>query len=253
MFRPDRKWYAFLGRLTPVIEADLSHALRQAPGCPICWVVEEEVNRAFRWFFIDNYNDISTLMAIAEHPALCREHAQRLLRDGNDALSMTFQFLILRERQGLLHLRKQQNQGHLSTPWSVDRWLQWLRRGLTRFPPSRGCRFCRASEETGSTLLAVLLEKLLEEDWRSRYQVSFGLCRRHLREGLTQTVYPEVARFLLEEADRRLETLETEFELYFRRLDVQHADEPKGKEQQAWQEALRYFSLGEPDPNPKKR
>ena len=209
-----------------------------ASGCPLCRAARRGEERHIRWFFLENCYTLPTLLRL-ERGGYCLRHAARMASSGRaEQLSATFQFLAQMEAHRLRAWRQRIPSGRLG---------KLLRRGGgQRWLPHRQacCTSCPACEAGATEVAAAILDlrKLLRTDEARRaYQANeSGLCRAHLAQVIAE-VEDDTARWLVEEALRRLQSVLVDFDLYFHRLDYRFQHEPRGHEQTAWQRALRYF------------
>lgn len=207
------------------------------PGCPLCRVAREAEQRYLRWFLLENYYTVHTLLRLTRS-RFCCQHAAQLLTGWNDQLSSTFRFLaeaeLLLLRQ-FRHKLRQEGRGILR---------RWKHRSLPKAAQIDGqpedCPACQSGSIATIAEVGQLLKHLATEEERTIYQSHEGLCRPHLWLVLSRAP-KETADWLVTETERRLEVLLQQFDLFFHRLDYRFHDEPKGEEQGAWRRALQFF------------
>lgn len=207
-------------------------------GCPLCRAACRGEERHTRWFFLENYYTLPTLLRL-ERGGYCLRHAARTASSERaEQLSATFQLLAQMEDHRLRAWRQRMPSGRLGKLLRRDGNQCWL--------PLRQCccPSCPACEAGATVLAAAILDlrKLLRTDEARRaYQANeSGLCRAHLAQVIAE-VEEDTAGWLVQGALRRLQPVLAYLDLCFHRLDYRFQPEPRGHEQTAWQRALRYF------------
>lgn len=181
-------------------------------GCPVCaaaWRAERSA--------------LSQLVGElpAETPALCAIHAQALRPLAPGAVESWTGRLLLYEAERFA--------GALQS------------RGGRRAP---FCLACRAGRAVAEAEVQALLRALASAGERAAYAKGPGLCRGHLRLALRLASgggARESARWLADDARRRLAGLVAELDRYFELMDYRNRTRPKGVEQHAWRRALAFF------------
>lgn len=221
--------------------------------CPLCRVADEAEERFFFWFLRESHCSFPILEHL-DTSALCRAHATGLLRGNNERLSATFEALSRKERLHLAELSQSLDDGRSGLPARRPSRAGSLRSSPGRSSPGRssparmaaslrepaGCLACEAAATAVQGESLSMIPVLASPDTRASYQAGAGFCRVHLWLVLAQSPR-DTARWLAADAQRRLEALLAALELYSHRLDYRFQHEPKGEEQDAWRQALRYF------------
>jgi len=218
--------------------------------CPVCHIVKQREEKAFWWFFTENYHDSEVLEDLIDTSFFCDYHANTLENNDHGPLSFIFQIMVQSDTQKLKNLKgllektmvngQQGFLGGMFNPKSRTRsgkTIDGVFRGYT------SCRFCRMNENT-SRYIEEILEELIRKDtaFRELYRKSYGLCRRHLIDILKLSNDGACSEFLVDDMLSRLKVMHDNFELYFHKLDYRYSHEPKGEEQNTWLDALNFYS-----------
>jgi len=201
------------------------HDLREAfaePGCAVCRLVANAVDRYFRTLLHERVNDPGVRERLRASFGFCREHSWQLQRRG-DPLGISILW------RDLLTQRVQPEN---------------KRRGRTDKRRNQVCPACEIALEAQHRYLETLLEHLEAGALRDEYVASAGLCMSHLRAALRRS--PSGARgFLLASESDNLRRLTDELSEIIRKNDYRFRDEPWGQERDAWIRATRKLA-GEP-------
>jgi len=231
--------------------AKISEHLRKEK-CPICAHIAQSLDFYFRWFEIEYCNSPPTLFALAAG-GFCSRHLPRIEHLGPE-LSGTYRYITAVRREalaGLLdELRRKLNKRRID---GQRRWHDFLWRSksidihevLTRYQGQpEPCPACRNEAEARKVAADAMAAFLASETGHREYQAAPKLCWQHLIETMetAKVGHPETVLFLAECHAAQLESLEREFDEYFRKLDYRYAGEPQGEEQTAWQKAFRFFT-----------
>ena len=217
-----------------LVEAELKRALA-APGCPLCRVGEEAVQRYLRFVFHESVNDPATRGRLAAAWGFCRRHAWHFLRlewatmrDGLSTANIA---------EGLVKTAEQFLDDSLSTPSAPGRGSRAVRARVKKLvgtlTPTGECPACALQAQHEDYALTVLLRVLEEEVWRERFALSGGLCLHHLRRALTAEESPDGIRWVIDDHRRRLHDLLADLEEYIRKHDYRFSGEPYGQERDA--------------------
>ena len=215
-------------------ENELKRALA-APGCSLCRVGEEAVQRYLRFVLYESVNDAAFRGRLATAWGFCRRHAWHFLRlewatmrDGLSTANIT---------EGLLKTAEEVLDAYLSAApdgLSRKRVVRAVEKLLHALTPAGECPACALQARHEAYALMVLLRVLEEEAWRERFERSDGLCLFHLRRPLTGGEAPEQVRWLIEVHRRRFHGLLADLEEYMRKHDYRFSREPYGQERDAF-------------------
>lgn len=237
-----------------LVRGDLGVLLREVlteDACPACLAVTNGLDRFFRWFFIETYGSLPTVERLARG-GFCREHSRRILSHPSGYLvSSTYDVALREYRQRLERSLSSVD----ATPTSrsrkrVGQVLQRLGRFLGVLPRDSSvasplhevvdCPACEIQQFYELHVIHQLVWNLHDEELRSRYRASHGLCRHHLAQAL-EISDKETKVFLMEHHLGKVEQVLAELTEYFRKLDYRNAHEPKGREQTAWRRAITLY------------
>ena len=223
--------------------------------CPVCYIVKQREEKAFWWFFTENYHDTEVLEDLIDTSFFCDHHANTLENrtlENNDRgpLSFIFQIMIQSDTQKLKTLKSQlektmvnDQQGFFDAMFNRKSRTRYGKEIDGVFCGYTSCRFCRMNENT-SRYVEEIFEELIRKDtaFRELYRKSYGLCRRHLIDVLKLSNDRACSEFLVDDMLSRLKVVHDNFELYFHKLDYRYSHEPKGEEQNTWLDALNFYS-----------
>jgi len=244
-----------------IVTLELKGAFRQ-PGCPICRVRQETANRYIFHLLWENVNDFTTRLHLVRGLGFCPEHTWQLYHTEVDqfgdglGISIIYEHLTRLIVDGLLSFEA-------SLPVSTPEHRHWWQRGWARLRaaaqqttssphrphmddlvPNEECRACFYAKATEQNNIGWLVQGCADVDFRSKYAASDGLCLAHLRQALAHAaqVEPDVARFLADDAARRLTALVTDLGEYGRKHAWQYRHEVKTDgEQDSPRRAAQFF------------
>jgi hypothetical protein len=213
---------------------DVVAALRQR-GCPLCRVLSDADLRSMDNFIEEGGQLAETRIAFCKHGGFCRDHAWLFHRRA--ALTLTgvpvarmYEALVRQDiaRLELLEQALAQSPGRRSGRSLLDR---------------RGCPACEGASERLELKARGLVAALDEEEVRTSYVESDGLCVEHLDRvgGYALRVDRPVAAFLIGEHRRRLQELEGRLETYDRTRDFRFAEERTEADANAWTDVVRSY------------
>lgn len=257
-----------------LISLGLVLAFRE-PGCPICRLRTETVERYLFNLLYENVNDGTTRLHLVRSQGFCANHAWRLQaiehsnwHDGmgvgiiyEDLTSRVLNTLcdyLARPSQPLgrvtAFLRRHivSRRTRLKGYGRLGRWLagrvpepaQWL---LARLALAERCWVCEMADQSEEGYLTWLARQITAAEFRARYAASDGLCLPHLRRALAHAEDEEAARWLVQIAVEKMQPLVLDLREYGRKHAWHFRDEPKHPwEQASWIRAVAFLA-GEPD------
>ena len=214
------------------------------PGCPICRVEQQGVERYLDNQLYENVNSPAWRDQLRASQGFCHEHAwlgvnKRL----GDALGFSILYHdivnnLLRSLQD--DTRSGRTQGRRAS--ILGQGSESLRRrveGVMAFlTPQKQCPACRHREEMTRNLLSALAEDLATAQVQEALQASDGLCLPHLRLALGSVNDDPGYETLLRIQQARLERLKHELAEFIRKNDYQAIKEGFGSEGDAWLRAI---------------
>jgi len=244
-----------------IVTLELSGAFRQ-PGCPICRVKRETADRYILHLLWENVNDYTTRLHLVRSLGFCPEHTWQLyhteVNNFGDGLGISIIY------EHLTHLiATGLHDFTTSLPASQRAHPRWWQRGWTQlrvwlgYPspsrpapriddlaPSEECRGCFHARATEQNDVEWLVQGCADIGFRNKYAASDGLCLTHLRQALKRAARsdPDVARFLANDAARRLTALVTDLDEYGRKHAWQYRHKVKTDgEQDSPRRASQFF------------
>ena len=118
--------------------------------------------------------------------------------------------------------------------------------GRNLLEPSGNCPICDIAQKSAVNNLSVLYEEILKNDeLRSIYTQSTGICMQHIRQGdsLYGTSHPQAAGFINQHAADVLQKYRTDMQEYLRKQNWEYRDEALSSDEKvAWQKVLTFFT-----------
>ena len=219
----------------------------RAPGCPVCRLEQQAVERYLDRQFYENVNSPAWRDSLRASLGFCHEHAwlgvnQRL----GDALGFSIIY-----RDILNSALNQLNDNSASA--RVSRRITWLRqlpeqarhmieKVLYALTPRKRCPVCEQRDEMTGDTLSVLVKELEGPEMTDALQASEGLCLPHLRLTLEHVQDISACEKLLTIQREKLESLSAELAEFIRKNDYQAIKEGFGREGDAWLRAVRMIA-----------
>ncbi|MDP2744225.1 MAG: DUF6062 family protein [Dehalococcoidia bacterium] len=181
----------------------LEDALQQS-RCPICRVVREHEEGRIWILLYEQTADVPLRELFDRSLGFCQYHAyltisivrERELMTGSSVARM-YETVVAFYRQAVQELLKTKQ---------ATRAFRHGRDPLGRLATGE-CLVCQARHKTLLAEVNALLRMLRYEEYRSAYAKSDGLCNPDLARAIMKAS-PETVQFLLEDHERRIETLE---------------------------------------------
>jgi hypothetical protein len=235
-----------LERINKPLPNTITHKLLEAcrePGCPVCRVEQQSVERYLDNQFYENVNSPPWRDRLRSSLGFCREHAWLAVEKRlGDALGFTIIY------HDVMHSILRQLDQHDSAPEPRAR-RRFLRRLsaeersrieniLKIISPRKRCPVCEHRDEANRTILSALLEALTRSEMRDALHASNGLCLPHWQLALEQVRDDSVNEKLLMIQHEKLESLKNELAEFIRKSDYQLIDKGFGTEGDAWLRAV---------------
>lgn len=225
-----------------VITYKLLEACR-APGCPVCRVEQESVERYLDNQFYESVNSPRWRDRLRASLGFCHEHAWLTVdKRLGDALGFTIIYQdivnsLLKQLEvsgparspepGRLFLRRLSDEARTR----IDGMLQTI-------SPRKRCPVCEHRDETLRMILSVLLDELTKPEMTDALRASDGLCLPHLRLALENIRDTEAFEKLLTIQREKLASLRGELAEFIRKSDYQLIEKGFGSEGDAWLRAV---------------
>jgi len=219
------------------------------PGCPICRIRRQAVDRYIFRTLWENVNDITFRRRFLAAEGLCPDHAWQLqnteFRHWQDGFKtgILYESLLVAVRRQLAH--ESDTDRRQSLPWwHLSRWWPSPASHKSLAAALLGtdaCPVCQIGAFNESFYARELVGKLVEPAWQTAYAHSDGLCLPHLRLTLNKCD-PESRRRLLAETDARLQTLQDDLSEYKRKHAWKYRHESVSEaERQSWIRAVAWL------------
>ena len=228
--------------LPNAITYKLLEACRE-PGCPICRMEQQSVERYLDNQFYENVNSPRWRDRLRASLGFCHEHAWLAVEKRlGDALGFTIIY-----HDVVNNILKQLDQNgsalHLSVRRSLfgqlsDQARDLIKKVLEVISPRKRCPVCEYRDDVIRTILSALLEELSRPEMTDALYASDGLCLPHLRLTLEHVRDVAVLERLLAIQRDKLENLRTELAEFIRKNDYQLIDKGFGMEGDAWLRAV---------------
>lgn len=206
---------------------DLRQAL-QAPGCPVCRLVEQDVARYLDYFLWENVNDPELRRGLYEALGFCRDHLRILAAHPGASLGLALIAQDIWEEVLKATERAGASLAHRRRAASAARYQKSL-------TPRRNCPVCDYAHGQEGLYLDVLLERLVGENGLlAAYEASDGLCLPHFRQALTRNATETALQELLRAQHAIWQRLKADLDEFIRKNDYRFRDEPWGEERDAW-------------------
>jgi hypothetical protein len=206
------------------------------PGCPICRLEQQGVERYLDNQFYENVNSPPWRGRLRASQGFCHEHAWLSVNKRlGDALgfSIIYQDIV----NNLLHsLDEDANVGAPLRRRSSLR--DQIERVVTMLTPRKRCPVCEHREEIRRSILSALVEELPATEMRDALQASDGLCLPHWKLALGYINNGSVYEALFTIQRTKLEGLKNELAEFIRKNDYQAIKEGFGSEGNAWLRAI---------------
>ncbi len=220
----------------------LIEACRQ-PGCPLCRVAQDAVERYLDHLFYADVNDIKVRQHLRESRGFCPPHAWLLLEKKlGDALGIAIIYHdiltnILRDMPSPYPPAEQ-----AAAPGFLARLSGSLSKALKSasqaLSPRRPCPACAEQEGMERLLGGVLVDALTDAAMTEALQASDGLCLIHLRQACERVNDPQAFSRLLAFSREHIQNLDAELVEYIRKNDYRFRKEELGPEGDSWQRVI---------------
>lgn len=230
-----------------ILPSFLNYKLLEAcrePGCPVCRLEQQSVERYLDNQFYENVNSPAWRDRLRTSHAFCHEHAwlsvNKRLGDAlgfsiiyHDIVNSVLRQLNEVERTAQSPRRRARLSGQL--PESLRNLIEKVLAALT---PRKRCPVCEHRDQISRNVISALLEDLPSSEMTDALQASEGLCLPHLKLALGQIKDGSIYESLLVIHRTKLESLKNELAEFIRKNDYQAIKEGFGAEGDAWLRAI---------------
>ena len=209
------------------------------PGCPICRLEHQGVERYLDNQFYENVNSPAWRDHLRASQGFCHEHAwltvsQRL----GDALGFSIIYHDI-----VNHLHKTVGKEIDSARTTRRESLRSRAEGMLAALKSRKrCPACEHREQLTRDFLSALIEDLQLPEMKEALQASEGLCLPHMRQALESINDGSKYEVLLTLHQEKLDHLKDELAEFIRKNDYQVIKEGFGSEGNAWLRAVGFIA-----------
>ncbi|GBC94711.1 hypothetical protein HRbin16_00495 [bacterium HR16] len=191
-------------------EIALEEALQEGE-CALCWLARKQLLRRVDTLFAEHVNDPQWRQSLREGKGFCAYHADLVLSRA-DVLSLS---IIAEDLLAHTSITAPAKRAHSA----------WY------------CQLCEAQAHDVAQMAKLLAQLLREPSWRSRYELSRGLCLPHLQQVL-RNASPEVQTWLTANESQRWQALRKHLQEVIRKHNYRFQHEPWGEEVGSWRRAM---------------
>jgi hypothetical protein len=208
------------------------------PGCPICRLEQQGVERYLDNQFYENVNSPAWRERLRASQGFCHEHAWLSV---NKRLGDALGFSIIYHDVVNNLLRSLDEDANPGAPRRRASMRDQIERVVALLTPRKRCPACEHHEEIRRSILSALAEDLPTPEMRDALQASDGLCLPHWKLALGYINNSSVYETLLTIQRTKLESLKGELAEFIRKNDYQAIKEGFGSEGDAWLRAIAIF------------
>jgi len=226
---------------------DLRDALA-LPGCPICRVSSEAVNRYIDGLIYEKVNDPGLRSALREARGFCQRHAWGLVRHGAALGTAIMMRDVVRALQRTLAESRFRNVPLLSLSRVQETLDAQQPRSSTAeavaaLKPQSPCPICTHETEVEGGLVASFIENLEgEKGLLPAYRESSGFCLNHFRQVLTRIGDEAMYGVIVGAQQEIWQELEHQLSELIRKSDYRFSDEELGAEGVSWLRSIMAVS-----------
>ena len=223
------------------MRAALVEAL-QASACALCQIAQQNNPRDVETLLDEAVIDVERRDAWRAAKGLCSWHAWMAVKTPQAASSLAILYHDVL-RHDLSQVDPVTAMGTGGRRRSAQRrFLHRLRTWLQSWQTRPTCPACHTWSEQERLYVQVLLNDWPEPALSEAFASSVGLCWPHLRRLAAWQPRHEHLPALLKVQRDCLERLQRDLESFIRKLDYRFADEPYGREADAWRRAVSLYA-----------
>lgn len=212
--------------------------------CAICHLGLHNVQRFLDTYLYERITDSWSRAEFIAARGFCAVHGWQLGRSRDSATGVTIIYEhLLREFSRVFGSRTGQHLveagGNRRFPWAERPNNEAARALRGWLEPQQPCPACRSQWDAEERYLATLAEMIFDDDLRSRYSSSLGLCLRHLTRAMDQITRSDDLEWLVRTERRLMDGLLRDLKEFWRKHDYRFHDEPISRgEATSWRRVL---------------
>jgi hypothetical protein len=223
----------------------------QQPGCPVCRLVSESVEKYLSNLLYENVNDVILRRDLRLSLGFCNLHARVIAESGVGSalgISIIYQDVLSNLLRSLPDIENTNEQDHFvcrlfkRIPRSV---LEIASRVRKTIRPIGDCPACIQQGRSTEVFVSVLVDSLLDERLAKNLSLSDGLCLPHLDLAIREVKDERTLLKLIALTREKYSHLNQELSEIIRKSDYRFQDEGFGGEGNAWRRVLAMVSGGD--------
>lgn len=227
-------------------EGDALFQALERPGCPVCTVRRDALQRAMDYWQYEGFSDADDRERLVRSQGFCAHHTWQLAR-----MPASFQLALVYQSTlpELIRKLKQRREQLVPAPRGVRRWLRsrWWRDHRRQSAAAPPCPLCRKQQELDERLTTILLSLLASLPFCQRLSQAPGLCLAHFEQTYEHAETSEQRSFLLDCQSLSAQRLQEDLGELLRKHDYRFLQEPRGEEMTSWRRAAAFFVGNAPE------
>ena len=223
------------------MRAALIEAL-QSPACALCQIAQQNNPRYVETLLDEAVIDVEQRDAWRAAKGLCNWHAWMAVKtpQGAGSLAILYHDVLRHDLSQIAPVIAPG--GDERQRGTSRRFVRRLRAWLDAWQSGPACPACRTWQEQERLYVQVLLNDWHEPALSRAFTASVGLCWPHVRRLAAWQPEHENLPAVLKAQRACLEGLQRDLESFIRKLDYRFADEPYGREADAWRRAVLLYA-----------
>jgi hypothetical protein len=214
-----------------------------SPGCPVCKVVLNLLDRYLDSMFYESVNDVPNRELLRKSMGFCNQHAWRL-HDGKAGnalgIAIIYHDIITNLLRRLPEVEAENGQKKVKS--ILNRFTKQSgdssKTAVLDLSSKEDCPACKHSQHLSRLTTTILLIYLQDERLKPAFEASEGLCIPHLKQAIDQNTDETNLSILLTSSREKLAALNAELSEFIRKNDYRFRDEGFGSEGNSWRKAL---------------
>lgn len=222
------------------MRAALIEAL-QSPTCALCQIAQQHNPRYVETLLDEAVIDVEQRDAWRAAKGFCNWHAWMAVKtpQGAGSLAILYHDVLRHDLSQIDPVTTPADDGRQRR--AARRFARRLRSWLDAWRSGPTCPACRTWQEQERLYAQVLLNDWHEPALSRAFAASAGLCWPHVRRLAAWQPRHEHLPAVLKAQRACLEGLQRDLESFIRKLDYRFADEPYGREADAWRRAVSLY------------